>query len=543
MVSHALDDAPLGPDDASRRDDLEELFVNIGEILPGISALASSLLSKSVIIGGKGAGKTHLLRHVEGIAKSQKRATVFCNLTQNIVSDIRHLRGSMTYEDLVTLWMNIWRFVINRSILGMFLSSSAGPKARKALSRCDLLEFYKDEKSDRDKLILHLTRHFPQLPVNDLRSADPMSSLMAIVAKYRNGQTLHHMLSTFDFTGLESDISSILRHFGEIHFLIDGLDEFAPQNPRDWLDMQVGLFKLLFLWGSTREYVRRVFLTITLRTYVYHHAMRDTHSDRVGNLVLPLTWEPESAEEFMNRRLLTPFLKPFALSERMTGPRPLANWLGFSTIVPAGRSRAERVEQYLLRHSRYSPRNVVHAINKLCQSQNRLFQKGEALGEDQFRSLVRVLATYFGTNLLRHATEEIISIMPVKLGGLKDSSRREAAREYMLESVKDAIASCITDCETETCLRDSLQQTIKSSLAEFFPDYKPQEIWTTAEAVLWRSGIIAYRDDNGKSGWRYAWSDGEDTQARINPAARQIGFHSSMIDVCGIKATADGPVF
>src|SRR4028118_1393045 len=120
MSSQSLDDEPLGPDDASRRDDLRQSFVNVGDIIPGVSGTAASLLGKSVIIGAKGAGKTHMLRHVEALAKEQRRHVVFCNLNQDIVADIRHLRGTLSFEESVTLWMNVWRLVINRSLLGVF---------------------------------------------------------------------------------------------------------------------------------------------------------------------------------------------------------------------------------------------------------------------------------------------------------------------------------------------------------------------------------------------------------------------------------------
>ena len=544
MSSQSLDDEPLGPDDASRRDDLRQSFVNVGDIIPGVSGTAASLLGKSVIIGAKGAGKTHMLRHVEALAKEQRRHVVFCNLNQDIVADIRHLRGTLSFEESVTLWMNVWRLVINRSLLGVFLGNSAGPKGRRAIERSDLIEAScKEDKSERERLRAHFASHYPALGVADLRSADPMSSLISVVGRYRSGASLSSALSSFDFANLEADIAALLRGFGEVHYLIDGLDEFAPSNPRDWLDMQIGLFKLLFLWSATRDYLRRVYITITLRAYVFHHAMRDTHADRVGNLVLPLTWTPNTAEEFLNRRLTGAPLKGFAYSERMTGERPLANWLGFDTITPVGRSESEPVERYLLRHSRYSPRNVVHAVNKLCQTQNRLFLKGQSLDEDHLRAAVRLLAMYFGENLLRHVTEELMSIIPVRARNLRDAAHREAAREFRLETVKDAFVECLRECRTETCERELLEHSILISIVPLLAGYNEQEVLRAVESVLWRSGVIAYADENFQSGWRFAWSEGEAAHGRILPAARRIGFHSSMIDVCGIGATADGPVF
>ena len=544
LPERVYDDEPLGPDDASHRGDLEKSYVNVGDLLPGVTGTSESILSKSIIRGEKGAGKTHLLRHVERLAKASHRQTILCNLSQNIVSQIRYLRQDMSFEDSVTLWTSIWRLVFNRALLGMVLESPLSIRSRKALKRCSFLDIHEwEEKPHHERMRRHLKAYYREVPLSDVRSADPQSALLAIVSAFPVPKVAAASLSTFDFATLESDVMTAIRGFGPVHFLVDGLDEFAPDNPHEWLDVQIGLFKFLFLRASTRDYVRNVSITIALRNYVYHHAMRLGHSDRVGGMALALTWGPDAAEEFMNRRLQMPFLKPFAYSERMSGDRPLANWLGFSTILAKGRGQAEPVEQYLLRHSSYSPRDVVRSINSLCQMQNHLARKGASITPAQFRARVSRLANTFGQDMIRHATEEILSILPPMGERGMDSVRRDALREYLLESVVKGIILGISDCGTEVCSRTNLRSVIMGKLSEMFSGYNEEEVWQTVESVLWRCGIIAYRDDLFDSGWRFVWSEGEDSQAALHFKTRKIGFHSCMIDVCGLKGTPDGPIF
>jgi hypothetical protein len=98
-------------------------------------------------------------------------------------------------------------------------------------------------------------------------------------------------------------------------------------------------------------------------------------------------------------------------------------------------------------------------------------------------------------------------------------------------------------CEEESCSRATFRTALASEVVPHFQDYDDGEAIGTIENVLWRSGVIAYTERATPARWRFAWSAGEVTQGRLSPAATQIGFHSCMIDVCGIKATQDGPIF
>lgn len=543
-MNEYLDDEPMGPLDAIRRDNLEESFVNVGELLAGVSPSTESLLGKAVIAGGKGAGKTHLIRHLEYVSKAAGRTTIYCNLTLDLVDQIRHLRGDMAFEDTIRLWMNIWRFVINRALVGFILENSGSSKMRKAIARASFLHDYGDSVDTlKVRLSKYLAERHGTALLAGVRSPDPQSSLLKVIDTYKSSASMSSAFSTFDFSALESDLSSIITTYGPVHFLVDGLDEFSPNSPMDWLDFQVGLFLKLFLAEATRDYARNIFVTVTLRDYVYHQASRHVHADRVGSSVLPLIWGPASAEEFLNRRFWMARTKNFAFSGEIKEARPLASWLGFETITGSSRQRAEPVERYILRHSRYSPRNIVMAVNRLCRRQNDLSRTGERIGPDQLRSEVRELAIEFGDYLLRNAAEEVMSLAPVKARSQRDAVRRLAAREYLTESVKDVVKDAIARCEEEITQRQTLRDALKESCAAVFAEQDSAEIVKVIEGVLWRTGIIAYADAGVASGWRFVWTDGAHLRPEISPDIKLIAYHSSMIEVCGLKASKDGPAF
>src|SRR3954454_19218771 len=138
----------------------------------------------------------------------------------------------------------------------------------------------------------------------------------------RSIESLKEIYRTVHFSDVEQDLGTLLHEYGEVHFVIDGLDEFAWTNPRAWLEVQLSLFKLLFIQSASRAYIRRVYITISLRNYVYTHALRDTHADRVGigTGVVNLTWDRNAATGFLHERLLQVRKeKAFARAKFLTG--------------------------------------------------------------------------------------------------------------------------------------------------------------------------------------------------------------------------------
>ena len=116
--------------------------------------------------------------------------------------------------------------------------------------------------------------------------------------------------------------------------------------------------------------------------------------------------------------------------------------------------------------------------------------------------------------------------------------------EYVIDIVTELLVSSIKLIDSEVCSREDLLASLKVYLSDHFAEAKVlKRVALSIEAVLWRSGIIAYREQkDGESFWRFPWAEGKLGFANPHNPTTIVGFHGSMIDVCDIKVHADGPV-
>jgi hypothetical protein len=379
------------------------------------------------------------------------------------------------------------------------------------------------------------------------RPFDPISAIYRIRAKYRSEESLRELFRTLIFSDMETDLGQLLQHYGEIHFIIDGLDEFAWMNPRAWLNMQIGLFKLVFLQSASRSYIRSVRLTISMRNYVYGHALQDTHSDRVGvgTGIVKLTWDKDAALRFFDHRLQQVAQFNFARAKHLLHERPFANWSGFEQFRPFRRPKAELVEYYLLRHTRCAPRQVIKAFNDLCSEQNKLSINDKILEPERFREIISFQSRETARNSVQTAAEELLAIFQYDTRLPRISSQREAAKDYYISTVSSALMRAISNCGSEITDRKLFRD---NSLAELRPLFEASssesELVDKIEETVWRSGIIAY-PAYGELGvtWRYTWGEGEFGLIAPLQSSSIIGFHPTMIDLCQLAVHQDGPVF
>lgn len=528
-----LQDAPLGPEDAHGRDDIEESFINVGQLTSG-AGTGSNLLPTRVVVGRKGSGKTHILRHIEHVSRGQGRDVSLSQIDRNLFAEnaLNPFKGGLGPAAARAFWTDVWRFALIVAVLSRFMCKRRDQRAVAALEKVGMS-------------LEELRSDFAPFMFDCMRPLDPVQALQKIQNTHRSISGLQLAFRGIVFSEIEAELGHLLQHYGEVHFIIDGLDDLAWIDPRSWLDLQVGLFKLVFLQSASRAYMKSVHLTISLRNYVYSHALKDTHADRVGAGVLKLTWDAEAAKLFLNQRLLQVCDGNFANASRLKGARPLASWLGFDSYRPASRSQAEDVEYYVLRHTRCAPRQVIKAFNEICGVYNRLHLRGVEFTPEAFGSAVASRARDHARAMISTAAEELLSMLMNSLTLPHQPSQKSSAQDYHLTVASDALAAAIRQCRREICDREDLRIACLLALDAFDLDVDEAHLSRLVEATLWRSGIVAYRatDPNGIKGWRYTWTEGELGMETFPDHVTRIGFHPTMIDLCDLEVDVDGPVF
>ncbi|RYD53887.1 MAG: hypothetical protein EOP60_09275 [Sphingomonadales bacterium] len=533
----ALVSAPLGPEDAFGRggEDIEQSFIDVGA-LTAIGAIPKNVTDVRVLVGRKGSGKTHVLRHIEIRSRAEGRSVTLETLDENFFTDgaLVQLRGTLDSASSITFWLSCWRLAAISASLSYFTCLRPDSRAKKAMADLGVTP---DELRSRFQAFV-----FPNVD----EPFGPVAALKKQLARHKNFKSTRTLFRELDFGSAEAEVGRLLHVYGDIHFLIDGIDEFAWIDPRSWLEPQLGLFKLAFMQQVTRSNIRKVFLTITLRNYVFSHALRDTQRDRVqiGAGVIPLIWDYDAAEAFLRTRLCQISELSFARAERLTGSRPLAGWLGFDDFIPLKRGKRESVEYYLLRHTRCSPRHVIKLFTNLCQKQNRRSLKGEMLDALDFEDVVREQSREIAVTTLLTASEELLSFVKFSEKMLSDKNQRLSAQAYWIEVVEQGFRDAIMACGAEIVSRSILREHLEIALASYAPDHSPAALISIAEDTLWRSGVVAYPTmERGEPVWRYTWSEHELGLGKLPDHVSMVGFHPAIVTYCNLEVLEDGPVF
>jgi hypothetical protein len=142
--------------------------------------------------------------------------------------------------------------------------------------------------------------------------------------------------------------------------------------------------------------------------------------------------------------------------------------------------------------------------------------------------------------------EEVVATIPGAekiLAARQDDYRVQG--EFLINMVADELEVAIAMMESEVVRRDKFKE-----LLELICDFSigsanekiRRQVCRDIEGIFWRSGLIAYREASDAP-WKYSWADGEFGFSRPAIAAGEIGFHSSLIDLCGLKVSESAPIF
>ena len=521
-------DNPLGPEDAKQRRDIEESFVDITHLVDA-PRIPQNPAAARIVVGRKGSGKTHILRHIERMSQNAGKDVTFCSIESGFLDAAPIYRSDHTLEDGVFLWTKLWQLALNAAVFSHFNATSRSTRFR-----------------SRRPEIAEVRSKFPMIHFDTLNPFNPVAALTKIRQRVRNEQSVREALRSTDFDLMEQYLGNLLQDGKSLHFIIDGLDELSWMDPRSWLAIQLGLYQLAFLHSHTRSYLRRVHLTISLRNYVYSHALRHPHSDRIGagSGLVKLIWDQKAAQNFLDERLLRIRDQHFARSDKLIGPRPLASWLGFDTVKPARRKAEEPVEQYLLRHTRCAPRQVISVLNHLCLEQNRAAMTQTVLDPTRFGEIVAIYARSNADLMVKTAAEELLSILNYSTRLPEETARRQNAIEYFLDTVSSRLGRAIAACGNEVCETTTFREALYRELGSVFMDVDRERLIEAVEGTLWRSCIFAYPDmKTGRTRWKFAWSEGELGFKNPRFATNRVGLHPTLIDLCDLEVSEDGPVF
>jgi hypothetical protein len=388
-----------------------------------------------VIVGRKGAGKTLYLRRLQDSAK--KDNSLYADDWQaKVFNSDSVLTVSEWYPDqsqAIEKWEAIWRCATLGSLVSHLLFAadlrSADAKARERL------------RNDFKRL----------LPVFTQKESI-YTQVVDILQRNRSKEELDEFLADRGWSALETLVENVLIAAKPVCFYLDALDEYFEHAPRQWLACQLGLFQMVMMFLKNPRMGGRLHIVIGVRDIVFSSRLSSEHKTKylLSNNIRTLDWDRDAVVHLLDQKLMALDeeyqMKPEAMN-------PVERWLGHTEIIN-GLDEAEPILDYLLRHTRLIPRDIVQIGNVLCAAIDKSADFDQPfLAHDDIRKAVRHAAREFGEeSLLMVANQVTADAMPegahaegysnVYTGEYKDDvPHGKALQEALAEHLGDMLST------------------------------------------------------------------------------------------------------
>jgi hypothetical protein len=490
------------------------------------------LLRSRVIVGGKGTGKSVYLRRLQAMASN--RATdgaIYSDQDSLYADDIQQdvpttesvVRVSDWYEPryLTEKWQWLWRRAIMRSLISHLLCV---PRLRDSLSAETIEEL-------TEQYTPHLYRRFT-------KPLSIYSQLRHIINKPVNQGGMNRYLEHEAWDDLEATLGGALRGCPAICFYIDAIDDEFAHAPAYWLTCQKGLFHEVMRLLRDPVFGGKLHVIICIRDVVFSSILRSEHADRFRDSphIRMLTWDHESLQYFL-RAKLEQISDSYLLADHEGDSEKIVQaWLGLDTIHNTRREKHydEQIEDYLLRHIRPLPRDIVILGNRLCRVTKQAKETYvQQLSQAWITNVVAQAARQFGELQLTICANQLAADLmypnSADHGAENAAAYAPAINEQLKHFIHDAIGRDRFD-------NPFCKQIMERARVEF-----PTQ--TDVLSVLWQNGLLGYG-----TGDMY---DGETTFYRLDDRAEQLilpldrdfyVLHSCLIDSAEVS-TIGGPVF
>ena len=187
-----------------------------------------------------------------------------------------------------------------------------------------------------------------------------------------------------------------------------------------WLQCQKGLF-LEAIGLQSSDTGHRLHVVVSIRDLVFSSLLRTEQAGRyrASPYVRLLEWEYASMKFFLEEKIRR-LDGRFRMRPDLTG---VEGWLGRPTIFNRARGVDESITDYLLRHTRLIPRDVVELGNCLCVEVVKVHAQGAAaVSEDTLRAPMGNIARGFASEQIRVCANQIASDDIPERGGQTGAS-------------------------------------------------------------------------------------------------------------------------
>jgi hypothetical protein len=474
---HGGELGPFGNPDGSRAQ-IERVisdFVDFGGD-PSFGALATRANDSMVrvIVGKLGAGKTVYMRRLQDYQSRQ--SSVYADVPQQsppstevIVKACQWFAGHV----LVEKWMQIWSRAILRSLASHLLL--------RAELRPQIPEHQRDDIQENYGRLLGDYRR-PRSIYNQVRE---------VINQHNTAHQLTQFLDDPLWDDLEDLLGEVIAHCRPIYFYLDAVDEEFSHAPMYWLKCQEGLFYQVMRMLRDHRFGGRLHIVIAIRDIVMSSIYHSEHAPRYHQEphVRVLSWDRSALLYLLEDKVRR--LPPEFRMRQPVGDVTLRDWLGVPTVTNEWGNR-ERIEDYLIRHTRLIPRDIISVGNELAEEVLRQKRAGrDRVPEAELKRIVGRCAKRFGDSQLAQCANQVSSdLMPLGAASHTYSELYTSTQSYM-DGVLEEMRSILRLIGAVRFPRADLEGLREIANPHF-------DGATDVGSVLWLNGLLGYVDPQGK---------------------------------------------
>jgi hypothetical protein len=479
---------PFGNPDGSRAQ-LERVvseFVDFS-VDPAFGALATRADDSMVrvIVGKLGAGKTVYMRRLQDYQSHQD--SVYADVPQQsppgtevIVKACQWFSGQV----LVEKWMQIWSRAILRALASHLLLR---PELRPHVAEREIA----DLQTNYHRLLGDFRR--PRSIYNQIRE---------VINQHHTAHQLTQFLNDPLWDDLEDLLGEVIAGCPPMYFYLDAVDEEFSHAPMYWLKCQEGLFYQVMRMLRDHRFGGRLHIVVAIRDIVMSSVYRSEHAPRYyqESHIRVLGWDHSALLYLLNskiRRLPAEFRM-----RQSSGEVTIRDWLGASTVTNEWAAQ-EKLEEYLIRHTRMIPRDIISLGNELAEEVLRQKRDGrDRIPEADLKRVVMRCAKRFGDSQLAQCANQISSdLMPLGAATHTYSELYTSTQTY-IGGVLDEMRSILRLIGAVRFPRGDLEGLREIANPHF-------DGATDLATVLWLNGLLGYLDAEGREVF-YALGDVED---------------------------------
>jgi hypothetical protein len=326
-------------------------------------------------------------------------------------------------------------------------------------------------------------------------------------------------------------LGEALTNSRELYLFVDAVDDNYRYAPTYWQQCQRGLFHAVMDTQRTEIEASKLHVVISIRDLTLSSIARSEHATRYFNsdTIVSLDWSWEACLAFLEAKLSQLSPRWFCNDDHT-----LAGFLGRQTIQNFVRVVDEPVEQYLLRHTRLSPRDIISTGNALASLSVRAGLPLWEIDDATIRAEIAECAKGYAKSALAQAGNQVLSnVMPWSASRRNYADFYVSPDEYTADAMVREMCSVLMSVEAERFSPAQREVLDREAENRFGADCHFVD-------VLWQNRLVGVISETGKA--RFYTGAFQDEVA--TPDSAEYCLNSLLIDLLPTLARNNsGPIF